>query len=228
MNCVKVHYEVVYNGLLTFKDSYRDIVIPFIKSQNVQYHITNEGTTTESIVIQFLDLNFLLDFRWDKLIIIIELEDPKLSSSTSIIRYFFEVLDKVKALKDFNRIRSVVLSAWYIKKMENTKDEIIKHIQEHYLSDFSNKILSSPNEFLLELIDAKSSPNKIVRLGPFEKTDLNRHKILNINAKLREDYESVLGLLCNVEVSEINPKINISSFKEYYEINQSIAIKALS
>lgn len=216
MTLAKLQYEIRYNHLLEFKDVYRKIVQPYLRDEGVEFVVSNQNTLDEYITIKFLKLGFLVDLRWDRMFILIEGDNPNIRNSTSVMKYFFEIYDKLLKSTSLT-VKLVIIAAYFVKPIEETEENIVEGFKRKYLSE-KLKMLSSPSVVKDYLIQIVSKPNETssctINFGPFSKDDIKKHNLASLNVEPKYYLDDVVGEICHIQMNKKDTTISMTRFRE--------------
>ncbi len=223
MKLVKLQFEIKYNHLLDFSSRYKQIVQPFINMEGVEFTINNQNQADEFITIQYKNLSFLLDVRWDRMFIRLEGEQTNIKNSTSPIKYFFEIYEKLKGINTF-KVKLAIIAAWYVKPIDDEFENIVTNFEKKFLTDKLSKLTKNAKDYSIEINSSiDKNIDAVIQFGPFSKLDIKKHNLSTINSTNELLLEDKVGEMLYVQLNQKEDTTSMTKFRAGIEEVEKIA-----
>jgi len=205
----KLQYQIDYVHILTFKDQYKDIVSPYFPFENVKYAIENENTIHESIRLIFNNEHILFLLNKQSIILLFEGPVSDLKNQSGPIRFFWDMYEKIKTLKNYTKTTRHLLVAQSVDF--RTKDEVENILNENPY--FTQNPFGPLKEFSCIYEFEESEIKYNINFGNYNKNDIEKQDLTPFKTDFNKDLFENVGLIGRIEANEKEKNPSYSKFK---------------
>lgn len=215
----RTQFEIRYSHILNFKTLFSSIATPYV-SLTIEFSITNQNTHEEGYRFNFPNELYSFEFRWDRLIIIIQGDPSFLLNKDSPLKIAQEILEellKSGSIITNHLIESIGVSLLDDDGIENTQDAFFST----YLSPQAITLLNEVNDVSIQLESNKEDIVESLSFGPYTSKDIEKHKIIPLSldtedaVKLRDTERS--GFMFRYKYFEFTSKSSVFELKELFK-----------
>lgn len=209
MKIRRIQYNIDYVHILTFREEYKNAVIPYFGFDNLRYGIDNENTTNESIRLIFNTEAIAISFRKDGITIVFDGESKDLKNQNGVIKLFWDLYERVKKLQGYRKTtkHSLICVGVFIMKEDGVKN-ILKNPKY-----FSTNPFGPLNEFCCVYEFEKDEKYYKFDFGNYSEKDIKKHDLQPFKAEFNKDLIEGFGLMCRTEIQEKSSTASFSKFK---------------
>lgn len=209
MKIRRLQYNIDYTHILTFKEEYKQAVLPYFGFDNLRYGIDNENTSNESIRLIFTTETIALFIRKEGITFIFEGDTNDLKNQTGVIRFFWDIFEKIKSFKGYKKSNRHSLIAHAVEIMEKDKvNSILSNCPYFKLNPFGKL-----DEFAA-IYDFKNNEKSYkFNFGNYSEKDLKTYDLTPFKTEFNNDLFDNLGLMCRLESFEDCKTPSFSKFK---------------
>lgn len=218
MKIRRLQYNIDYTHILTFKEEYKNAVIPYFGFDNLRYAIDNENTSNESIRLIFSTETIALFIRKEGITFIFEGDAEDLKNQTGVIKFFWDIYEKIKSFKGYKKSNrhSIIVHSVEIMEKEDvnnllTENPYLKYNPFGKLDEFA-----SIYEF------TKDEKSYKFTFGNYSEKDLKIHDLTPFKTEFNRDLYDNVGLMCRLEIFEDCKSPNFSKFKSLFINAESV------
>lgn len=213
MKVRKIQFDIDYTHILTFREEYKNAIIPYFGLDEVRYAIENENTIDEKIRLIFKNEAIAILFRKDGISYIYEGDSNETLDSVGVTKFFWDIFEKTKLFRGYLGVNRNHISIMAVETLE----------EDSYL-----KIADSPRQFSqnpfgkledwTSIYDFEKEPGKTykIQFGNFCSKDISKHEISPFKTKYNEDLKTSNGLLAIVDIFERKKSANFSQYKKLF------------
>ena len=122
----RLQYNIDYTHILTFREEYKQAVLPYFGFDNLRYGIDNENTINEGIRLIFSNEKIALFLRKEGLSFIFEGDVSDLKNQNGVIKFFWDIYENIKKFKGYKKTNRHNLIVHAVKIIDKRKiDEIL-------------------------------------------------------------------------------------------------------
>ncbi len=209
MKIRRIQYNIDYVHILTFKEEYKQAVIPYFGFDNLRYGIDNENTINESIRLIFASDFMALFIRKDGLTIIYDGADSDLKNQNGIMKFFWEIYERIKNFQGYKKTTRHSIIAHAVDLTE--KKLIEKSLNNN--DYFSINPFGKLTEFGCNYEFKKDDKDYKFQFGNFSEKDIKVHDLRSLGSEYNKDLVDGLGFMCRVEIFDKCSTPNFSKFK---------------
>lgn len=209
MKIRRIQYNIDYTHILTFKDEYKNAILPYFGFDNFRYSIFNENTINESIRMIFDNDKIALTVSKEAINFMFEGDVNDLKNQTGIIKNFWDIYEKILNFKGYKRTNrhGLIIHAVDIKE-KGEVENILKNNPYFKLNPFG-KI----DEFTC-LYDFKQDEKSYkFYFGNFSEKDIKNHDLRPFKTEFNKDLIDGVGLMCRVEALEACKETSFNKFR---------------
>jgi len=205
-----IQYNLDYVHILSFREEYKNAVIPYFGLDNLRYGIDNENTINESIRLLYNQEHMAIAFRKEGLTIVYEGEEKDLKNQNGVMKLFWDLFERAQKFKGFRKTvkHSVILKAVEIMDKDKMVD-ILKNPKYFnvnpfgQMSDFGCIYEFNNNDRFCKF-----------EFGNYSEKDIETHDLSPFRTTENSDlFDGNTGLMCHAEVREDLNNITFSKFK---------------
>lgn len=206
-------FEIRFTPILNFSRLIREIASPYLRLTS-SFNINNQGRIDENIKLNFEEDRYSIDCMLDRLVISFEDNPERFAHPNSMIKIFWEILEKVTQSSSFGALRNYIFLCYEIKPLDLSFNEILKKIKNKFLNASVDSIL--PDTTDLAVVLEKNSQNKQRRItfGPYTESDNKKHNLFPFTGNKLSDFNKKYGTLLVVQASGEFTKINQELLKD--------------
>lgn len=206
MKIRRLQYNIDYTHIITFREEYKQAVIPYFGFENLRYRIDNENTINESIRLIFSTETIALFIRKEGISFLFEGDIADLKNQTGVIKFFWDIYEKIKTFKGYKK---------------TNRHSLITHAVEIKEKDEINIILDNPPYFKLNPFGAldefanvydfkKNEKRYKFTFGNYSEKDIKNHDLTPFKTEYNKDLFDNVGLMCHLEIFDDckNPSFN--------------------
>lgn len=221
MKNLTTQFEIRYTHILNFSTAYKELVTPYLAL--CDFSVSNANTLEEFIVMRFDKEGYLIDFRWDRLILLSEGERNDLKKPQGPFFIYFQLFSELKSLKTFGKVINAVLSETALNEDEGNLILIKKKFKEtFFLPNYALKYEDFDEDYSITTEFEKNGKRLQVMFGPFDyKKDVATHGLSPIYRKKPESFESLRGIFFNSLYFEPLLTVDFDTYKRFTKIINS-------
>lgn len=215
----RLAYNIDFYHVLTFREQYKDIISPYFGFENVGYQIENENTIHERVRLIFNNERLAIFLRKEGISFIYEGEIQDIKESTSVVKFFWDIFEKVKLMKGFSKISRHSASGYAVKTFADKEnvETILKEPPYFKLNPFGKL-----EEFACVYEFKKDEGYYKFQFGNYSKRDLKNHELSPFNSEINSDLRDNLGLLWFLEIKKPEKSPTFSKAKGLFTEIESI------
>lgn len=214
----RLQYQIDCIHILTFKEEYRNAVIPYFGFENLEYGIDNENTILETIRLIFKNENMAIILRKEGVAIVYEGDCNDLKNQNGVVKIFWELYDKMKMFKGFRRVTKHVLITHAVDI--KPKEEVSVMLEKNpYLSMNPFGKLS---EFACIYEFDKENIHHVFQFGNFSQRDIKTHELMLLKSKFNEELIGNTGVMGRLELVEHETSPTFSKFKSLLSTSEKV------
>jgi len=209
MKIRRIQYNIDYTHILTFREEYRQAVLPYFGFENLRYGIDNENTINESIRLIFMTETIALFIRKEGITFLFEGDIADLKNQTGVIKFFWDIYEKIKNFKGYKKTNRHSLIVHAVEIMEKDKvDSILSDCPYFKLNPFGKL-----DEFAT-IYDFKNNEKSYkFHFGNYSEKDIKMHDLSPFKTEFNKELFGNLGLMCKLDVFEDCKATSFSKFK---------------
>lgn len=215
MKIVRLQFETRYTYLLEFKEKYKALLNPFLILKDLKFSVGNEGSMNESIKFSFEESGYEIEIMMDRMVYRYEGDPENLLKSTSQIKLYFDILEKIKTIDSFQKNLLNILAVWAVHPTELTEENNIKKFKEKYLSK-NIDLIDNVKDYMLVVNSGDESKFTTINFGPYTSKDFKKHKMSLFNTEYSNQFKNIQGLMGVVQINEKKDKSRHEDFKALY------------
>jgi len=210
MKIRRVQYNIDYVHIISFREEYKQAVIPYFGFDNLRYGIDNENTINESIRLIFTTESIALYIRKEGISIIFEGDSNDLKNQNGVIKLLWDLYEKIIKFHGYRKTsrHSLICHAVEIKK-QNDNDKFLKQNPYFVVNPFGKL-----NEFCCVYEFEKDNKKYKFEFGNFSEKDIKKHDLRPFETEFNEDLVGSVGLMCRTEIREETHTVSFSKFKK--------------
>jgi hypothetical protein len=209
MEIRRVQYGVDYIHILTFREEYKQILLPYFGFDGLRYGIDNENTINESIRLVFPNESIVLSVRKDGITLFFDGNHKELLNQNGISKIFWEIYDKIKMMQGFKNPTQHTLVCHAVKILEKEEVEDILVNNKYFTLNPFGKL----NEFGCNYEYSKDSRQYKFQFGNYSEKDIKKHELRFLDSVFNDDLKGGVGLMAKCEIIEKSSSPNFSKFK---------------
>ncbi len=209
MKIRRIQYNIDYTHILTFREEYKNAVLPYFGFDNLRYGIDNENSVNESIRMIFVTETIALFIRKEGITFLFEGDVNDLKNQTGVIKFFWDIYEKIKAFKGFKKTHKHSLIIHAVKILEKPAIETILNDCPSFtinpfgvLDDFAANYEFRKNEKSYKFI-----------FGNYSEKDIKRYDLTPFKTEANKELFGNVGLMCKLDVFEDCSTPSFSKFK---------------
>lgn len=222
MHLIKLQYSIHYTHILTFVETYKDVIAPFFEAEGLKYGFNNFGTFDEGIRLIYEKSGFAIVAQKDSCVLVYEGSDDELkTSSAAPISMFIDVVNAIKTLKGFGRF-------------------VFHHSQTHFFFPYDGDVMKdgltktfnglpfadiSDYAAVFELKDQKSGVDIGFQIGNFRINDIARLDLSPFKADRTRELLGKEGYIFDIKMKEASSTVSYSKFRGLFDGNLDYANK---
>jgi len=210
MKTRRIQYSIDYVHILSFREEYKDAVIPYFGLDNLRYGIDNENTINESIRLIYNQEHMAIAFRKEGLTIVYEGEEGDLKNQNGVMKLFWDLFERTQKFKGYRKTvkHSVILKAVQIMDKDNVEN-ILKDTKYLKINPFGQL-----TDFGCIYEFHKNDRFHKFDFGNYSEKDVETHDLSPFKTKDNSDlFDGNIGLMCHSEVREDSNNVSFSKFK---------------
>jgi len=209
MKIRRLQYNIDYTHILTFKDEYKYVVLPYFGFDNLRYAIDNENTNNESFRLIFVSDNIAFFLRKEGLTFLFEGDTDDIKNPTGVIKFFWDIYEKIKDLKGYKKTirHSLIVHAVQILEKDNIKN-ILEDCPYYKINPFGKV-----EEFAISHEFKKDERSYKFVFGNYSEKDIKNHDLTPFKSEFNKDLIDNLGLMCKLDIFEDCKSPTPSKFK---------------
>ncbi|PSR03141.1 MAG: hypothetical protein BRD50_06410 [Bacteroidetes bacterium SW_11_45_7] len=223
----KIQFEARFTNLLDFKSIRNKLLAPFVKYVS-SFSLSNEGTHSEGILLEFENDYFSIDCKWDRLILVSQYNLDRLGDKNSQISLFFEILKRFQDYEGFGKMLNYVCQIIRVDVGEESFENYCTRFRDKYLTETALDILHGTNDISIVLDKWDEDEKKIqTKFGPYHPNDINRHNLIPFPMEddVFKDIRGKNGYINIVTLFESRSKIDQNVLKEAIQEIRKIKVK---
>lgn len=205
----RLQYNVDYTHILTFREEYKQAVLPYFGFDNLRYGVDNENTINESIRLIFTTETIALFIRKDGITFLFEGDVSDLKNQTGVIKFFWDIYEKIKSFNGYKKTNrhSLIAHAVNIIEKENV-DSILNDCPYFKLNPFGKL-----DEFAANYEFNKNDKSYKFSFGNYSEKDIKTNDLTPFKTGFNRDLFDNVGLMCRLEIHEECKTTSFSKFK---------------
>jgi hypothetical protein len=211
MKIRKLQYNIDYTHILTFREEYKDAVLPYFGFDKLRYAIENENTNSEWIRLIFTIEKIALFIRKDGISIVFEGDVNDLKNTTGVMKFFWDIYEKIKSFKGYKKTNrnSLIVHAVGILDAETSKERLQK------CPYFAINPFGALEEYAAVYDFQSERENRKYKFyfGNYSDKDIKNHDLTPFQTEANEDLQSSLGVMCKLDIYEDSNSPTFSKFK---------------
>jgi len=125
MKIRRIQYSIDYIHILTFREEYKEAVVPYFAFEGLEYAIDFENTINESIRLIFKRENFAIILKKEQITFIYEGDVNNLKIAEGVISTFWEIYNKIAKFRGYKRSVQHTIIANAVDILEAEKNTLI-------------------------------------------------------------------------------------------------------
>jgi len=209
MSIRRLQYQIDYTHIITFKEEYKPIIMPYFSFDGLEYAIDNENSIHESVRLIFRKENLAIFIRKEGLTFMFEGDINDLKNSNGVIKFFWDIFEQIKSLKGYIKSTRHALIVHEVSIKE--KDEV-----ESILNNppfFSLNPFGALNEFSCIYEFNKSDILHKLQFGNYSQKDIPLHDLSPFRTSFNKDLFDNVGMMARLELVELEKTPTHSKFK---------------
>jgi hypothetical protein len=205
----KVQYNIEYVHILSFKEEYKQAIIPFFGFDGLRYGIDNENTIHESIRLIFKLEFFALFIRKEGITFIYEGDANDLKNQNGAIKIFWDLFENIKKFQGFKKStrHSIIVHNVDIKE-SNEVDAVLSNNDYFKINPFGKL-----DEFACIYEYTKENSRIKFEFGNYSPKDIAKHELTPFKNELNKDLMDNVGLMSRLEIKEECGSPTFNKFK---------------
>jgi hypothetical protein len=221
MKIVRIQYNIEYIHILTFREEYKQAVVPYFSFDKLRYAIDNENTINESIRLIFTIEHLAVFIRKEGLTFIFEGDIGELKSQNGVIKVFWDLFQNIKGIKGFKRCtkHSLIINA-----VELVEKPLIDNILENnpYLP---KNPFGKLTEFACIYEFLKDGIYYKYQFGNYSEKDITTYELRPFSTEYTKELLDGLGYMWRVELKEETKEPTFSKFKTLLNNSEQVISK---
>ena len=209
MEIRRVQYSIDYVHIITFREEYKQVVIPYFGFDNLRYGIDNENTINESIRLIFPADYMALSIRKDGLTLFYDGTQKDLLDQNGIMKFFWEIYEKIKNFQGYKKSTRHTLISHAVQLTEKEEVDTCLGNNKYLTINPFGKL----NEFACTYEFEKDIREYKFQFGNYSEKDLKKHELRFLGSEYNKDLVDGLGFMSRVEITEKCATPNFSKFK---------------
>ncbi len=209
MKIRRLQYNIEYTHIITFKEEYKQAILPYFGFDNLRYAIDNENTINESIRLIFSNETLALFIRKEGISFLFEGDVTELKNQTGAIKFFWDIYDNIKTFKGFKKTNrhNLIVHSVEIKD----KSEVSKILEAPPV--FNVNPFGSLEEFASVYEFKKDDKMFKFTFGNYSEKDISVNDLTPFNTEYNEDLHNNFGLMSKLEIFEECTRPSFNRFK---------------
>jgi hypothetical protein len=209
MKIRRLQYNIDYTHILTFREEYKRLVLPYFGFDNLRYGIDNEYTINESIRLIFETEKLALSIRKEGITCSFEGDIKDVKNQSGPIKFFWDIYDGIKKLEGYKKTNRHSLLLHAVDIID--KDEIDKILTNNpYLKiNPFNKL----EEFAAVYHFKKEDKFYKFTFGNYSEKDIKIYDLRPFKTEYNKDLLGSYGLMSQFELYEDISNPTFSRFK---------------
>lgn len=209
----RIQYSISFIHIITFKEEYKNAILPYFGFEGLRYGIDNENTIDEGIRLIFEIEKFAIFFKKDGITIIYDGLASDLKSQNGVMKIFWEIYDRTKSFNGYKKATRHNLICHGVKLID-------QNIYNSFLTQnpyFTANPFGTLDDYACIYEFKKDHKAYKFHIGNYSKEDVKKQELRPFNAEINNDLllnESV-GLMCR---TEINEDISNASFSKFHDL----------
>lgn len=214
----RLQYNIDYTHILTFKEEYKQVVLPYFGFDNLRYGIDNENTINEGIRLIFSNEKNALFLRKEGFTFLFEGDVNDLKNQNGVIKFFWDIYENIKKFKGYKKTNRHSLIVHAVKIFEKEKiDGILNDCPYFKLNPFGKL-----DEFASIYEFKKDDKLYKFNFGNFSEKDIKIHDLTPFKTDFNKELFENLGLMCKIEIHEECKAPTFSKFKALLAETESL------
>jgi len=225
MTIRRLHYQIDYVHILTFREQYKNIISRYFAFEGVEYAIDEENSINERIRLFFKNESIAIFLNKESLIILFEGDSAELKSQNGPMKIFWDIYDDVKKLNNYYRTARHILITHAVEILEEDKvKNLLKNNPYLKMNPFGK--LDEFSFVYEQRIDEKVYK---MQYGNYSEKDIKKHELMPFKSSFNSDLKNVVGTMAKLEIFENEKTPSFNKFKtllgESERILEKVTIK---
>ena len=209
MSIRRIQYQITYVHILTFRDEYKIAVNPYFIFDNVEYGVANENTLDEEITLIFRNEHIAFILRKDSITFLYEGDVKDLKDQNGVIRFYWELYDKIKKFNGYNKTVSHQLISNAVIVQDEEKNKSLLSNNEYLAINHFGKL----DDFACTYQLSRGNLFTKLQLGGFSRKDIKNYDLSPFRTEYNRDLFTNVGIMGRLELSEPEKSPTFSKFK---------------
>jgi len=218
MSIRRLQYNIDYIHILTFKEEYKSLVIPYFGFKGLRYAIDNENTIHESIRLVFPIECLALNIRKEGITFIYEGEVEQAKKTNGVLKIYWDLFEKIKSLNGFKKTTRHTIISHDVEILEPEKVETLMQNNKFLKINPFGKL----DEFACAYEYSKDNLNIKFEFGNYSSKDITKHDLSPFKTDFNNDLIDGVGLITRIEIKEDTIAPTFSKFKSLLSKTESI------
>lgn len=206
MKIRRLQYNIDYTHIITFREEYKQAVLPYFGFDNLRYGIDNENTINESIRLIFSTETIALFIRKEGITFLFEGDIIDLKNQTGVIKFFWDIYEKIKTFKGYKKTNRHSLFAHAVDiKGKDEINDVLSNNPYFKLNPFGKL-----DEFASIYDFKKNERTYKFTFGNYSEKDIKNYELTPFKTEYNNELFDNVGLMCRLEIFEDcnNPSFN--------------------
>ena len=209
MKIRRLLYNIDYTHIITFREEYKQAVLPYFGFDNLRYGIDNENTINENIGLVFSTETIALFIRKEGITFLFEGDIIDLKNQTGVIKFFWDIYEKIKAFKGYKKSNSHSLIAHAVDiKGKDEIGEVLSNNPYFKLNPFGKL-----DEFTSIYDFKKNEKTYKFSFGNYSEKDIKNQDLTPFKTEYNKELFDNVGLMCRLEIFEDCKTPSFNKFK---------------
>lgn len=209
MEIRRVQYSIDYIHIITFREEYKQVILPYFGFDGLRYGIDNENTINESIRLVFPTENMVISVRKDGMTLFYDGSQKDLLNQNGVVKIFWDIYEKIKTLQGYKKTSKHTLICHAVRL--TGKDEIDKSLNKNEY--FTINPFGKLDEFECTYEFKKDIREYKFQFGNYSDKDIKKHELRFLGSEFNKDLVDGVGFMSRVEIIENIATPNFSKFK---------------
>jgi hypothetical protein len=209
MKIRRLQYNIDYTHILTFREEYKNAVLPYFGFDNLRYGIDNENSINESIRMIFMTETIALFIRKEGITFLFEGDVNDLKNQTGVIKFFWDIYEKIKTFKGYKKTHKHSLIVHAVKILEKQAiEDILKDCPCFKVNPFG--VL---DDFAANYEFKKDEKLYKFTFGHYSEKDIKIYDLTPFKTEANKELFDNAGLMCKLDIFEDCKAPSFSKFK---------------
>jgi hypothetical protein len=209
MSIRRLHLQIDYIHILTFKDEYKSVVIPYFGFDNLEYGIDNENTIHEGIRLIFKNEYMTFILRKEAIALIFDGDARELKNQNGPIKFFWEMYEKIKTFRGYRKTTRMVLITHAVDI--RPPEEVASLLKDNpYLK---KNPFGQLDEFACVYEFNSDEIKYKLQFGNYSKKDLRLHELRPFKNPFNDDLLDNVGTMGRLELTANEGNPTFGKFK---------------